>query len=157
MKSPARQGNLTTSPRLNPPLTRWIFYVLLASGVLLCPNLHADVNKATREIGNSNGVKYGAKQGENWCACFATWALDLPLEKSARALYNKYPKVKEPKRGDLICFWRESRNSWKGHVGIVLEYSKDRIVTLEGNCGGKVKKCIYKENPSNLMGYVRAK
>ncbi len=41
----------------------------------------------------------------------------------------------ELRRGAIGVLWRESRNSWKGHVGIVLGWSARRFDLLGGNQG----------------------
>ena len=50
-------------------------------------------------------------------------------------------------------FWRESRNSWKGHVNIFIREEGDLIHCLGGNQGGLVQIVKYKKN--RLLGFRR--
>jgi hypothetical protein len=92
-----------------------------------------------------------AEPPANWCAGFVSWCYLKAVEKepmpfgyslSARAIYNEFKRkkwlVKKPQPGDLIFFWRESIDSWMGHIGFVLSdfiKSENRIDTIEGNKG----------------------
>ncbi len=42
-----------------------------------------------------------------------------------------------PEFGDVVVFWRERRDSWKGHVGFFHGFSQDgtRVYCLGGNQG----------------------
>lgn len=98
-----------------------------------------------------------------WCAAFVSWCIeqackelgiDAPVEYSggARHIFKLFKKLgltyslenDTPQPGDLVVWWRESRTSWKGHIGIVLKYEDGILYTIEGNRGGF---------PSRVRGY----
>ncbi len=109
-----------------------------------------------REIGHS-----WVKDDETaWCSAFANWvALKAGFQGSgrldARSWLNIGEKVSEPRMGDIVVFWREKPNSWKGHVGFFIGYSHDRgmIYCLGGNQSNTV--CIQPYDASQLLGFQR--
>ena len=75
-----------------------------------------------------------------WCSLFANWvALKAGLERTnslwARSWLNVGIPVVSPEPGDIVVFWRESRNSGKGHVGFFQGFSDDktRVYCIGGN------------------------
>lgn len=149
-----------------------VIYLILG---LWAISSHADIIKiAQSEIGkgeigcnNCGSVvkKYTHGLESSWCAGFVSYVLhkaghdDLGYILSARQYWNKGKRVNNPRAGDVICFWRGSRNGWMGHVGIVESVNGDVITTIEGNTGeypSVVKRVKYvKGNIKNLLGYVR--
>lgn len=147
--------------------------------IIVTTTAQADiVNIAKNEIGNgelggNNKGKHVQKYNKGleaaWCAGFVSWVLatdgyrSLTYSRSAKAIYNEAKKknmtVTNPKRGDLIVFWRESPKSWKGHIGIVEKVSNGKIYTIEGNVGkfpSKVSRFNYDINDiPRLLGFVR--
>jgi len=94
-----------------------------------------------------------------WCSCFMNWiAWKLKLERSnklnARSWLTVGEETFDPIPGDVTVLWRESANSWKGHVGIFMGFDKDmRINMLGGNQNNEVNitaKPLYR-----LLGYRR--
>ena len=96
--------------------------------------------------GFDNDNKFGAFFGINhnpWCGCFVSYSytkvghyLFLPYVPNivswARAGLHGLYEVKEPKKGDLVCF------DWQGdglydHVALVESFDGTTIHTLEGN------------------------
>ena len=108
---------------------------------------------------------------QSWCAGFVSYILfecgykNLGFNYSAKQIWNKGKQaglvVKNAQRGDLICFWRGNKNSWKGHIGIIYKVENNSIITIEGNKGSfpaKVKTVrYYKNNVPKLLGYLRIK
>lgn len=93
-----------------------------------------------------------------WCAAFINWVLDKNgLEKSgkltARSLLSVGKKVDRPKQGDLVVFWRGSRSSWKGHVGLYINDIGDYVYTLGGNQSNQVNISPYPKY--RVLGYRR--
>jgi len=85
-----------------------------------------------------------------WCSIFMNWvAKEAGFLRShssgARSWLDVGFKVKRPELGDLIVYWREAPNSWKGHVGIFFGYTSNRkaIYTLGGNQGNAVSITTY--------------
>ena len=87
-------------------------------------------------------------------------ARDLPVSptRSARALYNRFKHAgrltTEPQPGDLVFWWRNSPNSWTGHVGFIRTVTDTEIVTIEGNVNNRVVERRYpRHNISRLLGF----
>jgi len=74
---------------------------------------------------------------------------------NARSWLNIGEEVKEPQAGDVVIFWRESKNSWKGHVAIYVNHSENKkyINCLGGNQSNKV--CIRAYKAEQLLGFRR--
>lgn len=105
----------------------------------------------TANAGDANYTKYWAEikpeyQGQPWCAAFVSWVFMEALGKqTAEKLLKHFPYVyvptianlferhANPKRGDIVCFYR---NSEFVHTGIVISVSGDRFETVEGNTSG---------------------
>ncbi|MGB7393379.1 MAG: TIGR02594 family protein [Pricia sp.] len=95
-----------------------------------------------------------------WCSLFANWvAVKLSLERSkslaARSWLNTGIPIEHPEPGDVVVFWRVSRNSWKGHVGFFNGFSSDgtRVYCLGGNQGNQVS--VTAKPISTVLGYRR--
>jgi uncharacterized protein (TIGR02594 family) len=85
-----------------------------------------------------------------WCSCMMNWiAWKLNIARSMRLDARSWLKVgvkaTNPMPGDIVVFWREDRNSWKGHVGLFMGYNNLRtgIYTLGGNQNNEVNITIY--------------
>ena len=101
--------------------------------------------------GNANFTKYWADvkpefNGQPWCAVFVSWCFSETVGKqTAKRLLKHFPYVyvptianlfkrhANPKRGDIVCFYR---NGEFVHTGIVTSVSGDRFETVEGNTSG---------------------
>lgn len=95
-----------------------------------------------------------------WCSTFVNWVakqagLQYTGKANARSWLNAGVKVTEPEPGDIVVFWRESPESWKGHVGIFLGFSSDkkRVYCLGGNQGNRVSVSAYRAN--TVLSYQR--
>ena len=95
-----------------------------------------------------------------WCSNFVNWVafksgLQYSGKPNARSWLNIGKKVSSPEPGDVVVFWRESPESWKGHVGIFLGVSPDRkrIYCLGGNQGNRVSVSAYRIN--TVLSYQR--
>ena len=105
----------------------------------------------TANAGDANYTKYWAEikpeyQGQPWCAAFVSWVfMEAAGRSNAEKLLKHFPYVyvptianlfkrhANPKRGDIVCFYR---NSEFVHTGIVISVSGDRFETVEGNTSG---------------------
>lgn len=107
-----------------------------------------------KEIGHS-----WVKDDETaWCSIFVNWvAMKSGLERSGKLNARSWLKVgepvKEPKMGDVVVLWRESKDSWKGHVGFFIRETKNWIYILGGNQGNQVKTAAYRKD--RLLEYRR--
>ncbi len=95
-----------------------------------------------------------------WCSTFVNWVawksgLQYSGKPNARSWLNVGTKVNLPEPGDVVIFWRESPESWKGHVGIFLGLSPDRkrVYCLGGNQGNRVSVSAYRLN--TVLSYQR--
>lgn len=91
-----------------------------------------------------------------WCSAFANWvALKSGFEYSgalnARSWLKIGEETKEPETGDIVVFWRGSRESWKGHVGFFISKVGDKIYTLGGNQSNQV--CITSYHKDRILGF----
>jgi uncharacterized protein (TIGR02594 family) len=84
-----------------------------------------------------------------WCSCFVNWiALKIGAARSGKLNARSWLKVGQPtnfpKHGDIVVFWRESKESWKGHVGFFAGYtSQGDIYCLGGNQQNEVNISVY--------------
>lgn len=96
-----------------------------------------------------------------WCAAF----VDAILQASgtgrgtgklnARSYLDWGKPVSEPQVGDVVVMWRESPDSWKGHVGFYAGKNEDgTIKVLGGNQSNSVGFANYKAD--TVLGYRRA-
>lgn len=119
-----------------------------------------------------------------WCAAFISTCLEracgtmnampsglpdveMPFKRSggARRLFKgacaygrKIAEEEEPVPGDLICWWRGSRDGWMGHIGIVERFEGGIIHTIEGNVGAfpsKVRRFRHERHEHRLLGIAR--
>lgn len=107
-----------------------------------------------KEIGHS-----WVKDDETaWCSAFINYvALKAGFERSgklnARSWLNVGKKVDKPELGDIVVFWREDVNSWKGHVGLYINHDDKYIYCLGGNQSNQVNITAYPKE--RLLSYIR--
>ena len=113
---------------------------------------------------NPRIVEYFAKCGHSWvkddetawCAAFMGFCLETAGIKStrqlnARSYLNFGTPVAVPSLGDIVVFWRGSKNGWEGHVGFFIKETNTGILTLGGNQADQVFIAEYPKN--QLLGY----
>lgn len=93
------------------------------------------------------------------CAAFISWVLERAGIQSTRSVtarsYEKWGDlVQDPKPGDLAVYFRESPESWKGHVGIVVRSGDTTDWILGANQNDMV--CIKEYDRTKLLCYRRA-
>ncbi|MEM9859402.1 MAG: TIGR02594 family protein [Bacteroidota bacterium] len=131
---------------------------------------------ALREYGNKEitgndhnlqVVKYFTETGDTpirddetpWCSAFVNWCAMMggyvrTKKLNARSWLEVGSNVDEkPLLGDIVIFWREKEDSWKGHVGIFINKVGDDIYTIGGNQSNQVSIAPY--NASRLLGFRR--
>ncbi len=88
------------------------------------------------------------KDETSWCSAFVNWVCkksNLPYsgKLTARSWLKVGRKVEMPKLGDVVVFWRESPESWKGHVGFFIRETDNLVYVLGGNQSNQVKISAY--------------
>jgi len=96
------------------------------------------------------------KDSVPWCSSFICWVMensDIKSTRSARARsWEKWGLgLKEPKLGCVVVFWRGSKRSGKGHVGLYAGEKNGYILVLGGNQKDAVN--ISKYSKKRLLGY----
>lgn len=93
-----------------------------------------------------------------WCSAYANWvALKAGCARSgkltARSWLTVGKKIASPALGSVVVFWRESKSSWKGHVGFFIGFSQDGnyVYVLGGNQNNMV--CIKAYPIYRVLGY----
>ena len=95
-----------------------------------------------------------------WCSAFMNWCakqagLEQTYKLNARSWLNVGTPINEDElqMGDVVVLWRESRNSWKGHVGLLMRKTDKHLYLLGGNQNNRVK--ISKYGKYRVLGYRR--
>jgi len=93
-----------------------------------------------------------------WCSAFVNWVcresgLEFTGKLNARSWTNVGHEVVEPKLGDIVIFWRESPDSWKGHVAFYINDDDKYIYVLGGNQSNQVNIKPYVKR--RLLAYIR--
>lgn len=96
------------------------------------------------------------KDETSWCSAFVNWCcmkagFQITGKLNARSWLDIGVKTEEPNIGDIAIFWRESPESWKGHVAFFVAKRNGYIWVLGGNQNDQVKISAYHE--SRLLGY----
>lgn len=117
-------------------------------------------NPEVLKYASDTGIKGITTDEIPWCSTFVNWVawkagLQHSGKPNARSWLNVGTKVTNPEPGDVVVFWRESPQSWKGHVGFFLGLSADlkRIYCLGGNQGNRVSVSAYRA--ANVLSYQR--
>lgn len=134
------------------------------------------INKALSEYGvkeivgskdNLRILKYFNDTGFNgkklkdetaWCSAFANWVAktsgyEYSGKLNARSWLNVGESIVRSEVGDIVVFWRESPESWKGHVAFFIKETKGYVYVLEGNQGNKV--CIKAYPKNRVLDYKK--
>lgn len=113
---------------------------------------------------NPEVLKYFLETGHSWvkndetawCSAFVNWVakvncLEMSNKLNARSWMSVGKLTNTPDIGDVVVLWRESKSSWKGHVGFYIRETKNWIYVLGGNQSNQVKISAY--HKSRLLGY----
>ena len=99
---------------------------------------------------------YGMSDETAWCAIFVGHCIEMSgLVGTGKALARSFlswgKKTLRPKIGDVVIFWRESPESWKGHVAFYAGETVDKVLVLGGNQDNMVCYKYYKK--SQVLDY----
>ena len=86
-----------------------------------------------------------------WCDAFIDWCcwkigLGFTDGLNARQWLEYCTKVELIEEADLVLYWRESPDSWKGHISIPIAEREHMIFSLGGNQGDMVQISPYFAN-----------
>lgn len=78
-----------------------------------------------------------------WCSAFVNWVMRQGWIQgtdslAARSWLTWGSRLQVPEFGAVGVLWRESPDSWKGHVGFVLGATDQDVYLLGGNQGNAV-------------------
>lgn len=99
----------------------------------------------------------GADDSVPWCSSFMCWCfesvgLNSTNSRAARSWLNYGRSTNKPQVGDVVIFWRGSRDGWQGHVALFMGFDKNGdILVLGGNQSDMV--CIKPYSKDQLLGY----
>ena len=93
-----------------------------------------------------------------WCSAFINYlakvnGYEYSGKLNARSWLDTGVEMKLPTVGDIVVLWRESPESWKGHVGMFARHDGVNIWVLGGNQGNAVNISPYPMG--RLLGYRR--
>nr|WP_319400813.1 TIGR02594 family protein [uncultured Carboxylicivirga sp.] len=115
-------------------------------------------NPEILKYSSETGIKGMNTDEVPWCSAFVNWCVfksNLPFsgKANARSWLNVGVETSEPHPGDIVVFWRESIDSWKGHVGVFMGFSANgqRVFCLGGNLGNAVSICDY--DAQKVLGF----
>lgn len=121
---------------------------------------------STREKDNPVIINYFKEIGHEWvkndetawCSAFVNYCCKVAGvtysgKLNARSWLDVGKKVLHPYLGDIVVLWRESIDSWKGHVGFYISDDNEYIYILGGNQDNMV--CIKPYKKTMLLSYIR--
>lgn len=104
------------------------------------------------------GERWVKSDETSWCSIYMSFIAlkagkpyPLKAPATARSWLKVGTHVTEPRLGDIVVFWRVSKDSWQGHVGIFIRESENNIWVLGGNQDNQV--CIKPYPKDRLLGY----
>ncbi len=114
-----------------------------------------EITKYFKEIGFDGSW---VKDETAWCSAFLNWCAkqaELPRSEqlNARSWRTIGKQVTTPEIGDVVVFWRESPESWKGHVALFIRETENYIYVLGGNQNNQVSIKPYAK--ARLLEYRR--
>lgn len=93
----------------------------------------------------SDGDTVGDPAVVPWCADFVQTCLaltlpdePLPTNPYASISWTRFGRAVNPCPGAILCLWRESPDSWKGHVAFCIETRADALRILGGNQSDRI-------------------
>lgn len=95
-----------------------------------------------------------------WCSAVLNYfAKHRGYERSGKLDARSWLKVGdiilEPELGDIVVFWRNSYDSWEGHVGIFINRNVTHVWCLGGNQNNGINISAYPRD--RVLGYRRLK
>jgi uncharacterized protein (TIGR02594 family) len=93
-----------------------------------------------------------------WCSAFINWCakkkgFEYSGKLNARSWLNMGLHVESINAADIVVLWRESPQSWKGHVGVPIREEGNNIWVLGGNQSNMV--CISAYPKERILKYIK--
>lgn len=131
--------------RLEPELPPWMAIARAEIGVR--PFAPGSINPRIVNYHAGTNVD-GYDDKISWCSTFVHWCLGHAGVKGtgsalARSWLDWGAPLSAPRPGCVGVLWRESRDSWKGHVGFFVQQTDQHVVLLGGNQEGTVQELAY--------------
>jgi uncharacterized protein (TIGR02594 family) len=100
----------------------------------------------------------GPDDETSWCSSFVNWCHkqaggEGTGNPAARSWIHWGKVTTQPKPGDVVVFWRGTRDGWQGHVAFYLGETGSAIIVLGGNQGDRVSVAAYSRE--RLLSYRR--
>jgi len=124
------------------------------------------ISEIPGEINNPEVLKYFDEIGHAWvdeettpwCAAFINWVAqqagyEMTGKLNARSFLDIGDEIQTPQLGDLVIFWRKSKNSVYGHVAIFIREAEHVLYVLSGNQKNQVNISAYRKD--RVLGYRR--
>jgi len=94
------------------------------------------------------GFDWVKSEDTAWCSASLNYfAKKHGYERSGALDARSWLKVGEvtltPQLGDVVVFWREKPDSWKGHVGLFINKNEKYVYVLGGNQGNSISIMAY--------------
>jgi len=87
-----------------------------------------------------------------WCSAFVNWcAIQMGLVHSGKLNARSWINL-GGEGEDIVVLWRESPNSWKGHVGIPIREDDNYVWVLGGNQSNMVRISAYPKG--RILKYI---
>ncbi len=119
------------------------------------PNSNPHILEFFKEIGYTGATDDSSTA---WCSAMLNYfckrmGFQRSGELTARSWLKVGTKIDTPQLGDVVVYWRDDPNSWKGHVGIYINEENGLIWTLGGNQNNGLNISLYNKN--RVLGYRR--
>jgi uncharacterized protein (TIGR02594 family) len=115
-------------------------------------------NKAILNFFKETGNGSIKTDEDAWCSVFVGYCakqagLNYSKKANAKSWLEQGTATSNPKPGDIVVFWREDPDSWKGHVAIYLgkDETTNEVICLGGNQDDQV--CIRQYSVNQVVGY----
>jgi uncharacterized protein (TIGR02594 family) len=114
-----------------------------------------DSNPEIIEMGRELGINIEDDSTFSWCSialCYYAKKLgyEQPNSGAARSWLKMPITIFKPSLGDVVVLWRESKVSWKGHVGLFINWDKNFVWLLGGNQNNSIS--IAKFTRERILG-----